>query len=349
MILKPPGLMVVLISAFCFLPAVLVFWELKPRVSSNTEAAGRCGNDVTCLSTPGRRLASWHLDGASSSYLLQQILGLLLQLEHRTSKTACGSLSGTPSPSSQPKHVLQLSCSGSLQTGGTKLGVIRACTGEEHVKVRNGGKPGIRVERRIHEDTRIQEHQPHRKETQNPQPEMLMFTTTRDDQGFGRKTIPRLTREFCWSQRTALEFELHAQDFVQDKISTCPFPSCLTIKIQLLGCERGERERERERENGTGEEGKSRLQQTQDKVEQVTVIMLDNKRKAEERSGNLGDLEQQAEDLLEKSKVFEKTTRKLKQQKEISDKKPKKAIIVSVVAGLIILGLIIFVLINFAG
>ncbi|XP_032434721.1 vesicle-associated membrane protein 5-like isoform X1 [Xiphophorus hellerii] len=70
----------------------------------------------------------------------------------------------------------------------------------------------------------------------------------------------------------------------------------------------------------TWEDGKSRLQQTQEEVEQVKDIMTDNMEKADERSGKLNDLEQQAEDLLEKSKVFEKTTRTLKQQKEISNK-----------------------------
>uniref|UniRef100_M3ZP10 V-SNARE coiled-coil homology domain-containing protein n=1 Tax=Xiphophorus maculatus TaxID=8083 RepID=M3ZP10_XIPMA len=43
-----------------------------------------------------------------------------------------------------------------------------------------------------------------------------------------------------------------------------------------------------------------RLQQTQEEVEQVKDIMLDNMEKANERSGKLNDLEQQAEDLLEK-------------------------------------------------
>ncbi|XP_023198197.1 uncharacterized protein LOC102229934 isoform X4 [Xiphophorus maculatus] len=48
------------------------------------------------------------------------------------------------------------------------------------------------------------------------------------------------------------------------------------------------------------QDGKSRLQQTQEEVEQVKDIMLDNMEKANERSGKLNDLEQQAEDLLEK-------------------------------------------------
>ncbi|KAM4746404.1 vesicle-associated membrane protein 5 [Anableps anableps] len=91
------------------------------------------------------------------------------------------------------------------------------------------------------------------------------------------------------------------------------------------------------------ENGKSRLQQTQEEVEEVKDIMLDNMKKADERSGKLNDLEQQAEDLLEKSKVFEKKSNKLKQQKKMSNKKMKIIFIsVGVVTGLIVLGLIIF-------
>ncbi|XP_027889132.1 uncharacterized protein LOC114154330 isoform X2 [Xiphophorus couchianus] len=48
------------------------------------------------------------------------------------------------------------------------------------------------------------------------------------------------------------------------------------------------------------QDGKSRLQQTQEEVEQVKDITKDNMEKADERSGKLNDLEQQAEDLLEK-------------------------------------------------
>lgn len=51
------------------------------------------------------------------------------------------------------------------------------------------------------------------------------------------------------------------------------------------------------------EDGKSRLQQMNNEVEEVTEIMHDNLKKAEERSGKLNDLEQQAEDLLEKVAV----------------------------------------------
>ncbi|XP_060926873.1 vesicle-associated membrane protein 5 [Limanda limanda] len=89
--------------------------------------------------------------------------------------------------------------------------------------------------------------------------------------------------------------------------------------------------------------GKNQLQQTQDDVEEVKVIMLDNLNKAEERSGKLGELEVRADDLLEKGKKFEKTTHQVKQKKRWQNKRMKYVFIgVGVVAGLIILGLIIF-------
>lgn len=48
------------------------------------------------------------------------------------------------------------------------------------------------------------------------------------------------------------------------------------------------------------ENGKSRLQQTQEEVEEVKIIMLDNLNKADERSGKLEDLEDRADQLLAK-------------------------------------------------
>ncbi|KAJ8005854.1 hypothetical protein DPEC_G00122240 [Dallia pectoralis] len=61
--------------------------------------------------------------------------------------------------------------------------------------------------------------------------------------------------------------------------------------------------------------GKSRLQQAQEDVEDVKVIMLDNLNKAEERSGKMGELENRADLLLEKSKAFSKSAAKVKQQR----------------------------------
>lgn len=95
------------------------------------------------------------------------------------------------------------------------------------------------------------------------------------------------------------------------------------------------------------EDGKCRLQQMQNKVVEVTEIMHDNLKKADERSGKLNDLEQQAEDLLEKGKVFEKKSSKIKKQKQMANKKMKFVFIgIGVVAGLIVLGLIIFAIVG---
>lgn len=47
------------------------------------------------------------------------------------------------------------------------------------------------------------------------------------------------------------------------------------------------------------ENGKSRLQQVQGDVEEVRDIMLDNLNKADERNGNLVELEDRADVLLE--------------------------------------------------
>uniref|UniRef100_A0A3P8RLX8 Vesicle-associated membrane protein 5 n=1 Tax=Amphiprion percula TaxID=161767 RepID=A0A3P8RLX8_AMPPE len=86
------------------------------------------------------------------------------------------------------------------------------------------------------------------------------------------------------------------------------------------------------------ENGKTRLQQTQDDVEEVKVIMLDNLNKAEERSGKLGELEDRAD-----SKAFEKTANQVKQKKRWESKKMRVAfIVIGVVAGLVIVALIIF-------
>ncbi|XP_034152092.1 vesicle-associated membrane protein 5 isoform X1 [Esox lucius] len=63
------------------------------------------------------------------------------------------------------------------------------------------------------------------------------------------------------------------------------------------------------------ENGKNRLQQTQEEVEEVKVIMLENLNKADERSGRLGELENRADQLLEKSKAFSKSAGKVKQQR----------------------------------
>uniref|UniRef100_A0A3B3ZWW9 V-SNARE coiled-coil homology domain-containing protein n=2 Tax=Periophthalmus magnuspinnatus TaxID=409849 RepID=A0A3B3ZWW9_9GOBI len=71
------------------------------------------------------------------------------------------------------------------------------------------------------------------------------------------------------------------------------------------------------------ENGSSRLQKTQQEVEEVKMIMVDNLNKADERAGKLTDLEERADNLLLKSKAFEKTTVKVKQQKQWENNKMK--------------------------
>ncbi|XP_061133848.1 vesicle-associated membrane protein 5 [Syngnathus typhle] len=89
--------------------------------------------------------------------------------------------------------------------------------------------------------------------------------------------------------------------------------------------------------------GKSRLQQAQEDAEEVKDIMLDNLNKAEERSGKLGDLEDRADELLRKSKAFEKKSNQVKEKTRWKNKRMKIVLIaVAVVVALIVVGLIIY-------
>ncbi|XP_068422343.1 vesicle-associated membrane protein 5 [Clinocottus analis] len=91
------------------------------------------------------------------------------------------------------------------------------------------------------------------------------------------------------------------------------------------------------------ENGKNRLQQAQDDVEEVKGIMLENMNKAHERTGKLGDLEDRADELVVKSKAFGKTANQVKQKKIWENKKMKIVLIgIGVILGLVILGLIIY-------
>uniref|UniRef100_A0A3Q3IJS0 V-SNARE coiled-coil homology domain-containing protein n=1 Tax=Monopterus albus TaxID=43700 RepID=A0A3Q3IJS0_MONAL len=93
--------------------------------------------------------------------------------------------------------------------------------------------------------------------------------------------------------------------------------------------------------------GKSPLQQAQDEVEEVKVIMMDTMNKADERSGKLHELEDRADLLLEKGKRFEKTTAKVEKKKRWENKKLKVVVIsIGVVAALVIVGLIIFAIVD---
>lgn len=98
------------------------------------------------------------------------------------------------------------------------------------------------------------------------------------------------------------------------------------------------------------ENGKNRLQQAQEEVEEVKVIMLDNLNKADERAGKLDDLDDRADELLQKSKAFEKTANQVKQKKRWENKKMKVIFIaIGVVAALVIIGLIIFAIVGGTG
>ncbi|KAJ8263603.1 hypothetical protein COCON_G00160600 [Conger conger] len=93
------------------------------------------------------------------------------------------------------------------------------------------------------------------------------------------------------------------------------------------------------------ENGKSRLRQAQEEVEEVKVIMLENMNKAEERSGKLGELENRADQLLEKSKAFEKTTKKVKNQKRWENMK-MKVVLGGVLAVVVVVVIVVVTLMN---
>ncbi|XP_029494073.1 vesicle-associated membrane protein 5-like isoform X2 [Oncorhynchus nerka] len=91
------------------------------------------------------------------------------------------------------------------------------------------------------------------------------------------------------------------------------------------------------------ENGKNRLQQAQKEVEEVKVIMLDNLNKADERSGKLGELENRADELLEKSKAFSKSAGRVKQQKWWEHMKMKVLLSgIGVVVAAIIIGIVVW-------
>lgn len=89
------------------------------------------------------------------------------------------------------------------------------------------------------------------------------------------------------------------------------------------------------------ENGRSRVQQARQDVEEVREIMLENLNKANEREGKLGDLENRADQLLEQSKVFSKTANQVKQKKQWENMRLK--VILAVIGGVILLAVIIIV------
>lgn len=95
------------------------------------------------------------------------------------------------------------------------------------------------------------------------------------------------------------------------------------------------------------ENGQSRLRQTQEDVEEIKVIMLDNMNKADERAGKLGELEDRADKLLEHCEKFAKTSTKVKQKKRWENIKYK--VIIAAVVAAVVLGIIVAVAVSFSG
>lgn len=95
------------------------------------------------------------------------------------------------------------------------------------------------------------------------------------------------------------------------------------------------------------ENGRSRLQRAQEDVEEVKDIMLDNLKKADERSGKLEDLEDRADQLLAKSRAFEKTANQVKQKKRQANTRMKVVgIAVAVVIAAIVVGIIVYFIVG---
>ncbi|XP_057686922.1 vesicle-associated membrane protein 5-like [Corythoichthys intestinalis] len=93
--------------------------------------------------------------------------------------------------------------------------------------------------------------------------------------------------------------------------------------------------------------GKSQLQQAQEDAEEVGAIMLDNMNKAQERHWKLDDLDERAEALLQKSKVFEKTTRQVKESRMKKAKCKKLIIIIIVVVVVLVIISLVAIICSF--
>uniref|UniRef100_A0A3B1IK05 Vesicle-associated membrane protein 5 n=1 Tax=Astyanax mexicanus TaxID=7994 RepID=A0A3B1IK05_ASTMX len=95
------------------------------------------------------------------------------------------------------------------------------------------------------------------------------------------------------------------------------------------------------------ENGESRLKQAREDVDEVKIIMLDNMNKAREREGKLGELENRADELEKKSKVFCKTAVQVKQKKRWENMKWK--LIAAGISAAVIVILIIVLAISLSG
>ncbi|KAL7391542.1 hypothetical protein ABVT39_010758 [Epinephelus coioides] len=163
----------------------------------------------------------------------------------------------------------------------------------------------------------------------------------------GEKVVDLLTRSENM-KKEAEDFKYRSKE-VESKYcwKNVKLITVIVILIIILLATDGDKESDC---SETWENGKSRLQQAHEDVEEVKVIMLDNLQKADERSGKLDDLEDRSVKLEEKSRAFQKTANQVMQKKRWENNKMKVVfIVIGVVAALIIIGLIIFAIVDGTG
>ncbi|GAA6109901.1 vesicle-associated membrane protein 5 [Tachysurus ichikawai] len=98
------------------------------------------------------------------------------------------------------------------------------------------------------------------------------------------------------------------------------------------------------------EKGESRLQQLQEGVEETKGIMVENYNKVIDRGVKLEDMDERAEAMLESSKRFQKTSRKLKVKAEAENSRmsSKKFKMIMIIAGVVLFIIIIIIIIRFS-
>ncbi|XP_006031250.1 vesicle-associated membrane protein 5 [Alligator sinensis] len=82
--------------------------------------------------------------------------------------------------------------------------------------------------------------------------------------------------------------------------------------------------------------GENKVTQCQQEAEEVTQIMLDNYSKVLDREGKLQDLDSRAEELLDMSTTFSKTSKTLAQKKRWEDQK-LRLVLAGVAVGVLVL------------
>ncbi|XP_060739806.1 uncharacterized protein LOC132855089 [Tachysurus vachellii] len=94
------------------------------------------------------------------------------------------------------------------------------------------------------------------------------------------------------------------------------------------------------------EKEESRLQQLQEGVEETKGIMVENHNKVIDRGIKLEVLDERAEALLESSRRFQKTSRKLKVKEEAENSRmPSKNWKMKIIAGVFLVIIIIIIII----